>query len=893
MLFQVLVPCLALLELCAAGYVTVPLHSPAGVTYVNPQQHDGLLAGPVRYTTATQQQAAVLPATLLDARSGAVSVTQAQAPTYYSYNFQPQPVFGKASYTPAVQYHTTYGSPSVRVYEPKSFVYGVQGGASVPATHTIQSVPVSVSTTQYHHTSAPIPVPVTPVPHHHPVAVAVPTPVPVHVPVHVPIPVPVTPTYTKTVTTGPTYIPPQEKHIPVVRSRKFKVRRPAIQNQFYDIEERVIIRPVGSALVELEQPISQTETKTKTTKTTTTTFVEKRPVYSAPAPAPAPAPEVHYSDEGYGTTTTFVEKRPVYSTPAPAPAPAPEVHYSDEGYGTRTTTTFVEKRPVYSTPAAAPAPAPEVHYSDVGYGTRTVARPQVVTQTTTVYTERPPLKGTYDRIEVAAQSKKTAASTSKASDAEYIYTQQANAPSERPFFTQGHAIYHGHQQTAFVNPYATHLAPHPFVYHPANAGHLLHHVAYLNQHSPALLATHPGTAHPATVFHVPSSTPLYPVTPATTGEDCDHHGNAPEYLPPSPQTPPPTTPSHPPVATTTPKPPTSATPGSYPADDTIEDEYDDSIVIDARSGVGTNYSDYSSTDSDYADVTVTAATTIPTTPIVYHHDKYRGSEEQTQTRLGGTSSIEVSYATRTTPASDIVAFDPSTASGGFDFGPSYRGSFPTSTISPSSTNVPSSIVSSSSTSSSSTPQRSVTIISSTTPRTVSARFSETGSSSSEGSSARTEYESDTVTSGISSQSVVVGQGLTQEQIHANQEQFIKLLSERDSIAEVGFGPKGDTSGTLIDAYVRSRVLSATPAPRDAKETSRTVNIRRIVVSRPVETEQEVEVREQGYATTIAPPSYEHKRDVSEVSPTERADRAQQPPVYVNAKPPAFADDRDQ
>ncbi|XP_050068702.1 mucin-2-like [Anopheles maculipalpis] len=846
MLLQVLVPCLALLKLSAAGYVTVPLHSPAGVTYVNPQQHVGLLAGPVRYTSGTQAAT-----TLVEARSGAVSVTPGPVPTYYSYNVQPQPVFGKASYTPAVQYHTTYGSPTVRVFEPKSFVYGVQG-ASIPTTHTVQSVPVSVSTTQYHHTSAPVPVPVTPVPHHHAVAVPVPTPVPVHVPVHVPVPVPVTPTYTKTVTTGPSYIPPQEKQIPVVRSRKFKVRRPAIQNQFYDIEERVIIRPVGSALVELEQPVSQTETQTKTTKTTTT-FVEKRPVYSPPAPAH----EVHISEDG--------------------------------GYGTRTIgTTFVEKRPVYSTPA------PEVHISEEGsYGTRTVGRPQVVTQTTTVYTERPPLKGGYDRIEEATQSKKLAASTSKASDAEFINTDQVNTQpnQQRPFFTQGHAIYHGHQQTAFVNPYATHLAPHPYVYHPANAGHLLHHVAYVDQHSPALLATHPTSAHPGTLFHVPSSTPLYPVTPAVGG-DCDHGGSAPEYLPPSVQIPSSTTPAQPPVATTTPKPPTSVTPGSYPADDLVDDEYDDSIVIDARSGAN-NYSDYSSTDSDYADVTVTAATTTDQTPIVYHHDKYRGAE-QTQTRLGGSSSIEVSYATRTTPASDIVAFDPSTASGAFDFGPSYRGSFPTTTFAPSPTTIqPSTTIGSSSSTSSSTPQRSVTVISSTTPRTVSARFSETDASSSRSTSEQSEYSARTsVSSGLTSQSVVVGQGLTQQQIHANQEQFIKLLSERDSIAEVGFGPKGDTSGTLIDAYVRSRVLSATPAPRDAKETSRTVNIRRIVVSRPVETEQEVEVREQSYATTISPPSYEHKRDVSEVTPTESVER-QQPPVYINAKPPAFANDRDQ
>lgn len=36
-----------------------------------------------------------------------------------------------------------------------------------------------------------------------------------------------------------------------------QVRRPAIQKQFYDIEERVIIRPAGSALIELKEPTSQ------------------------------------------------------------------------------------------------------------------------------------------------------------------------------------------------------------------------------------------------------------------------------------------------------------------------------------------------------------------------------------------------------------------------------------------------------------------------------------------------------------------------------------------------------------------------------------------------------------------------------------------------------------
>ncbi|XP_073980742.1 uncharacterized protein [Rhodnius prolixus] len=42
-------------------------------------------------------------------------------------------------------------------------------------------------------------------------------------------------------------------------SRKFEIRRPAIQKEFYDIEERVSVRPAGSAVVELDQPISKNQ----------------------------------------------------------------------------------------------------------------------------------------------------------------------------------------------------------------------------------------------------------------------------------------------------------------------------------------------------------------------------------------------------------------------------------------------------------------------------------------------------------------------------------------------------------------------------------------------------------------------------------------------------------
>ncbi|OAD53198.1 hypothetical protein WN48_10616 [Eufriesea mexicana] len=46
---------------------------------------------------------------------------------------------------------------------------------------------------------------------------------------------------------------------PAVSTRKYEVRRPAIQKQFFDIEERVVVRPAGSAVVELDQPTSKTQ----------------------------------------------------------------------------------------------------------------------------------------------------------------------------------------------------------------------------------------------------------------------------------------------------------------------------------------------------------------------------------------------------------------------------------------------------------------------------------------------------------------------------------------------------------------------------------------------------------------------------------------------------------
>lgn len=64
------------------------------------------------------------------------------------------------------------------------------------------------------------------------------------------------------------------------------------------------------------------------------------------------------------------------------------------------------------------------------------------------------------------------------------------------------------------------------------------------------------------------------------------------------------------------------------------------------------------------------------------------------------------------------------------------------------------------------------------------------------------------------------------------------------MTEVGFGRAGAAAGPVGDAgQVRARVLSATPAPAYGEPAGERVNTRRVVVSRPIETLQEVEVAE--------------------------------------------------
>ncbi|XP_066585353.1 uncharacterized protein [Prorops nasuta] len=83
-----------------------------------------------------------------------------------------------------------------------------------------------------------------------------------------------------------------------------------------------------------------------------------------------------------------------------------------------------------------------------------------------------------------------------------------------------------------------------------------------------------------------------------------------------------------------------------------------------------------------------------------------------------------------------------------------------------------------------------------------------------------------------------------EENKLNQQRLIDLLTARGSVAEVGFGQSGSLNAAVSDAgQVRGRVLSASQAPENVEAAGEQISTRRVVVSRPVETLEEIDVVE--------------------------------------------------
>ncbi|XP_052566133.1 uncharacterized protein LOC120414013 [Culex pipiens pallens] len=753
---------LLLLYVCfrasTAGYVSVqlPYGNPAGINYVSGQSHyqAGLLAGPTRYSVpAAAHQYPVQNVQVLG------------TPSYYSYNL-PTPVsvpanpfhgygYGHAAFTP-VSYGPSYARPSVVTVAQQQPVhpvvsYGTVARPSVVAVAHPQ--PVQPVVTQYHGHSVPT---ATVVPVHVPAVTVRPVaPIAPVAPVH-------TTTITKTVTEENSVYASTEQPLPVIKSRRYKVRRPAIQNQFYDIEERVIIRPVGSALVELEQPVSKTETSVRTHTVQTQS-----------------EDGVNDFGQGQGHTVTTVTQKPqviqthtVYHQTPVAQVP---VSAYDQGQG-HTVTTVTQKPQVFQTHTVYhQTPVAQVPVSAHGQGhTITTVTQKPVVQTNTVYHQTP-----VAQVPVSAY------------DQGQGHT--VTTVTQKPQVFQTHNVYH---QTPVAQVPVQ--APKPVIVHSSTAGHVVPQ-AFVPQYQPIVPQyQQPFYVNQFQPVYYPTST--YPV-PVTTFK---------------------------PAVVTTPA-PTTVIPSTTDSGNVYYD--DDSVVIEARSGGRTIHVETSS-EAPLEHSTAQG-------PLKYS----RKCDDQTVDDPPKRGDIAITYATEATHQS-------------------------LSDYQENSTEQPTTEQQAEATTTTVAPVRGIEIT---------ARLALGGENQSQSAQLQSNSRSANFNEVSSSTpSVIITNRGSSEQVRTNQEQFIKLLSERDSIAEVSYGPNTDSSSSLINTYVRSRVLSATPAPQNAKETSKTVNIRRIIVSRPIETEQEVEVREQSY------PSHGYKRQTTSSS--------EQFPIYTTAKPPAFADD---
>ncbi|XP_014481874.1 PREDICTED: uncharacterized protein LOC106748143 [Dinoponera quadriceps] len=137
-----------------------------------------------------------------------------------------------------------------------------------------------------------------------------------------------------------------------------------------------------------------------------------------------------------------------------------------------------------------------------------------------------------------------------------------------------------------------------------------------------------------------------------------------------------------------------------------------------------------------------------------------------------------------------------------------------------------------------------------------------------------------------SPNVIPSQKISTEDGKINQNRLIDFLTARGGVAEVGFGRDGAAGAPIGDAaYVRARVLSATPAPDHAEPAGERVSTRRIVVSRPIETFQEYDIVEP--ATKIERVAVQHPAFIK----TARVDHVQlhgSVPVVGKALAPALA-----
>lgn len=161
-----------------------------------------------------------------------------------------------------------------------------------------------------------------------------------------------------------------------VKLRRYQIHRPGIKKEFYDVEERVIVRPAGSALIELDPPIKKqdiTEYRPNDRNHLSNQYQYNSRRFNANSQSDSPSGynsnEQYFStavpDCGYG-----YDQSPVYEYSPPATSfDNSDTNYHPTTFAPATTTTTTGTADNYPTTGYPTTGYPITDYPTTGYPT--------------------------------------------------------------------------------------------------------------------------------------------------------------------------------------------------------------------------------------------------------------------------------------------------------------------------------------------------------------------------------------------------------------------------------------------------------------------------------------------------------------------------------------------
>lgn len=221
------------------------------------------------YSSATQQD---LHSSNLNINSAAITRSLDESKREFSIN---QPVLAPLKYNVFVTKQVPYSqqnqitqseriistAPSMAPVHPVSTVLQYKPIATVPINPIPAPSPPVIT--------SPVPVPSPPI--IKPIPIPSPPPAPPSIPFIYFTPsttpyfqyptistgqnIPISPTFIQTTSTGISKTPNVFQPVPKITT--YEIRRPAVQKQFYDIEQRIIVRPAGTYILESHPPVSK------------------------------------------------------------------------------------------------------------------------------------------------------------------------------------------------------------------------------------------------------------------------------------------------------------------------------------------------------------------------------------------------------------------------------------------------------------------------------------------------------------------------------------------------------------------------------------------------------------------------------------------------------------